>query len=334
MKKIDIFNHIQPKRYFEKVTEVASGAKDMGKRTRELGMLHDLDGRFRLMDEFGDYMQILTIPGPQLAIITDPQTSPELARMGNDGLAELVRDYPDRFAGFAAILPLNNPDASVEEANRAINDLGAKGIEVFTNIGGKPLDAPEFDPLWATMADHDLPIWIHPSRGAHQSDYVTEEKSRYEIWFVFGYPFETSAAMARIVFSGILDRHPNLKFITHHMGGMAAYFEGRVGPGWEVLGARSSDEDYSQVLSNLKHPHADYFKMFYADTALFGGRAGTVCGLDYYGADNVVFASDMPFEPVPGQYMRSTIEIVDNLDISEDDRAKIYHGNAEKMLRL
>ena len=81
------------------------------------------------------------------------------------------------------------------------------------------------------------------------------------------------------------------------MGGMAAYFEGRVGPGWEVLGARTSDEDYSEVLSNLKHPHTDYFKMFYADTALFGGRAGTVCGLDYYGADHVVFASDMAFEP-------------------------------------
>ena len=140
--------------------------------------------------------------------------------------------------------------------------------------------------------------------------------------------------MARLVFSGIMDRYPNLKFITHHMGGMAAYFEGRVGPGWEVLGARTSDEDYSQVLANLKHPHTDYFKMFYADTALFGGKAGTVCGLDYYGADHVVFASDMPFEPVPGQYMRSTIDILDSLDISEEDRAKIYYGNAEKMLRL
>ena len=118
------------------------------------------------------------------------------------------------------------------------------------------------------------------------------------------------------------------------MGGMAAYFEGRVGPGWEVLGARTSDEDYNEVLTNLKHPHTDYFKMFYADTALFSGRAGTVCGLDYYGADHVVFASDMAFEPVPGQYMRSTIEILDSLDISEDDRAKIYHGNAERILRL
>ena len=158
MKKIDIFNHIQPKRYFEKVQDVAGGAKDMGKRTRELGMLHNLDGRFRLMDEFGDYTQILTIPGPQLAILTDAETSPELARIGNDGLAELVADYPDRFAGFAAILPLNNPDAAVEEANRAIDDLGAKGVEVFTNIAGKPLDAPEFEPLWQVMEEHDLPV--------------------------------------------------------------------------------------------------------------------------------------------------------------------------------
>ncbi len=335
MKKIDIFNHIQPEKYFEQVLEIGGNAKDMGKRTRGVPLLRDLDARFRAMDEFGDdYYQIITIPGPQPAILAEPDASPELARIGNDGLAELVQKYPDRFIGFAATLPMNNPEAAVAEAHRAIKSLGANGIEVFTNIGGKPLDLPEFTPIWDVMAEYDLPVWIHPSRGAHQTDYTTEPKSRYEIWFTFGYPYETATAMARLVFSGLLDKHPNLKFITHHMGGMVPFFEGRVGPGWEVMGDRSSDEDYSQVLGNLKRPHAEYFKMFYGDTALFGARAGTVCGLDYFGVDHVVFASDAPFEPKPGQFIRETIRILDGLDISDDDRAKIYHGNAERLLKL
>lgn len=334
MKKIDIFNHIQPKRYFEKVLEVAGTASGMGKRTRDVTMLHDLDARFRLMDEFGDYRQVLSIPGPQPAILAAPHASPELARIGNDDLAELCQRYPDRFAGFAAALPMNNIDAALAETDRAINDLGALGVEVFTNIAGKPLDAPEFRPLWARLHEHARPIWLHPSRSSRQSDYASEDKSKYEIWFVFGYPMETSAAMARLVFSGIMDDFPSLKFITHHMGGMTPFFEGRIGPGWEAMGSRTSDEDYSGLLASLKRPHADYFKDFYADTALFGGRAGTVCGLDYFGVDRVLFASDMPFEPVPGQYIRDTIAIIDGLDISHGDRAKIYYGNAETLLRL
>ncbi len=219
--KIDIYNHIFPKTYHEKMMEVAPTHADLGKRVRDIPMLVDLDERFRVMDMFGDdYRQVLTIPGPQPALLAGPDASPELARVGNDGLAELVDRYPDRFIGFAATLPMNTPEAALAEIHRAVGELGANGIEVFTNIAGKPLDLPEFTPIWDAMAAYDLPIWLHPSRGAHQTDYTSEPKSRYEIWFTFGYPYETAAAMARIVFSRMLDRHPGLKFITHHMGGM------------------------------------------------------------------------------------------------------------------
>jgi aminocarboxymuconate-semialdehyde decarboxylase len=335
MRKIDIFNHLHPQAYFARMLEVGGKAKDMGKRTRGLSQLRDLDTRFRVMDTLGEgYCQVLTIPGPQAAILASPEQSPELARIGNDGLAELVARYPERFVAFAATLPLNNIDATLRETERAIEQLGARGIEIFTNIDGKPLDLPEYRPLWELMAGYDLPIWMHPSRSSRLTDYASEERSRYEIWFVFGYPYETGAAMARLVFSGIFDRHPGLKIITHHMGGLVPYFEGRVGPGWEVLGSRTSDEDYSGVLAALERPHAEYFKMFYADTALFGARAGTVCGLDYFGVEHVLFASDTPFEPTPGQYIHATIEIIDGLDISDAQRAQIYHGNAERLLRL
>ena len=92
MRKIDIFNHVHPQAYFEKVLEIGGQVKDMGKRTRGIPMLRDLDARFRVMDEFGEgYSQVLTIPGPQPAILATPEQSPELARIGNDGLAELVK---------------------------------------------------------------------------------------------------------------------------------------------------------------------------------------------------------------------------------------------------
>ncbi len=141
--------------------------------------------------------------------------------------------------------------------------------------------------------------------------------------------------MARIVFAGYFDKYPKLKIITHHLGGMVPYFEGRVGPGWDQLGSRSSDEDYTAVLKGLKRPHLEYFKMFYADTAVFGSASATRCGLDFFGADNVVFTSDAPFDPEGGpMYIRETIRILDALDVSEADRHKIYHGNAERLLKL
>ena len=141
--------------------------------------------------------------------------------------------------------------------------------------------------------------------------------------------------MARLVFGGYFDAFPKLKIITHHLGGMVPYFEGRVGPGWDQLGARTSDEDYSSILKNLKKPHLEYFKMFYADTAMFGSFAGTVCGLEFFGADNVLFASDSPFDPEKGPgYIRETIKIVDALPISDEDRQKIYEGNARKLMKI
>ncbi|MCC6472510.1 MAG: amidohydrolase [Burkholderiales bacterium] len=336
MRKIDVFNHIQPERYCRHIENLATSRQGIGLRTAGNPRLRDLEHRFRVMDEFGEgYCQVITVPGPQPALLAGPQESPEIARIANDGLAELCSRYPERFVGFAASLPLNNPEAAIREANRAIRELGALGVEIFTNVKGKPLDAAELAPVWDALAALERPVWMHPSRSPSLPDYTSEKKSRYEVWFVFGYPYETSTAMARLVFSGLFDRHPGLKIITHHMGGMTPYFEGRVGSGWEVLGSRTDDEDYSGVLAGLKLPHTEYFKrFFYADTALFGGRAGTVCGLDYFGVDHVLFASDYPFDPKAGQYIRETIAILDGLPVSEADRALIYHGNAERLMGI
>jgi predicted TIM-barrel fold metal-dependent hydrolase len=333
--KLDIFNHIFPKTFYDKMMKVNPNLVDIGKRVRGIPVLFDLDARFRCMDEFEDYAQILCLASPPLEIIAGPDVTPDLAKVANDGMAEYVAKYPDRFPGFIASMPMNNPDAALEEIDRAIKDLKGVGVQFFTNVKGKPLDLPEFKPLFEKMAGYDLPIWIHPARGANFPDYLSEDKSKYEIWWTFGWPYDTSAMMARLVFGGYFDAFPNLKIITHHLGGMVPYFEGRVGPGWDQLGARTSDEDYSSVLKNLKKPHLEYFKMFYADTALFGSFTGTVCGLEFFGVDNVLFASDSPFDPEKGPgYIRETIKIVDALPISDKDRQKIYEGNARRLMKM
>ena len=333
--KIDIFNHIFPKIFYDKMIEVAPNHKDIGKRVREVPVLVDLDARFRVMDQFDDYAQVICMPAPPLELLAGPELSPELAKVANDGMADYVAKYPERFPGFIASMPMNNPDATLEEIDRAIKDLKAVGVQFFSNVKGAPLDLPEFKPLFEKMAGYDLPIWIHPARGANFPDYLTEEKSKYEIWWTFGWPYETSVMMARLVFGGYFDQFPNLKIITHHMGGMVPYFEGRVGPGWDQLGARTSDEDYTMILKNLKKPHLEYFKMFLADTALFGSLSGTICGLDFFGVDNVLFASDSPFDPEKGPaYIRETIRIIEELPISDEERKKIFEGNARRLLKL
>jgi len=333
--KIDIFNHIFPRNYFDKMLEVAGDYKDMGKRVREIPVIYDLDKRFRVMDLFDDYAQVICLGAPPIEVLAGPALSPEMARIANDGMAEYVSRHPDRFPAFIASLPMNNPEAAVEEIDRAIKELKAVGIQFFTNVAGKPLDLPEYKPLFQKMNDYGLPIWIHPARGADFADYKTEDKSKYEIWFVFGWPYETSVAMARLVFGYYFDEFPNLKVITHHLGGMIPYFEGRVGTSWDQLGSRTSDEDYTVILKKLKKPHLEYFKGFYADTATFGAVGALKCGLEFFGADHVLFASDCPFDPEKGPgYIRETIRIIDSLDISNEDRQKIYEGNARKLLKI
>ena len=332
--KIDIFNHVFPKAFFDRYIRGGGGGKDIGKRVANIPVAVDLDYRFRVMDEFGDFRQVITLPTPPIEVFAAPDVSPDVTRAANDGLAELVAKYPDRFIAFGASLPLNNLDACLREAERAMDDLGAKGVMLYSNAAGVALDAPALRPLFAEMARRDLPIWLHPIRDASFSDYQTEDRSQYEIWWTFGWPYETSAAMARLVFSGVFDRHPGLKIITHHMGGMVPYFEGRVGHGWDQLGKRTSDYDYSGLLASMKKRPVDYFHEFYADTALFGAAAATRCGLEFFGVDRVLFATDMPFDPTPGLYARETIRVIDELGLSADERDRIYRRNAERLLKI
>jgi aminocarboxymuconate-semialdehyde decarboxylase len=222
---------------------------------------------------------------------------------------------------------MNAPAAAMKEAERVLSN-GANAIQLHTNVNGAPIDQDAFLPIYEIIARSGRPILLHPIRTREMADYRTETTSKYEINSVIGWPFETGAALARLVFSG-------LKVITHHLGGIIPYFEGRVGHSWDQLGARTSDEDYASLLKRLKKRPLDYFKEFYGDTALAGARAPTICGISFFGADRVVFASDCPFDPEKGKgYIRDTIAVIESLDLTKDDREKICHRNAETLFGL
>ncbi|HZN30639.1 MAG TPA: amidohydrolase family protein [Xanthobacteraceae bacterium] len=325
---VDIYCHIFPDAFFQEMNRIAPRLGNIGARLRGVKKLFDLDERFREMDKFGDYREIISLPNPPIEDLAGGEVGLNLARIGNDAMAELCERHPERFPTFVAAVSMTDVDGSVVEARRAVKELGAGGIQIFTNIAGRPLDDPAFEPIFATMAELDLPIWLHPARTAAMPDYAAESKSRFEMWWCFGWPYETSVAMVRMVLNGLLDRYPKLKIVTHHLGGMIPYYDGRIGPGLQVLGSRTSDEDYSKILPSLKRPHLDYLHDFYGDTALFGGGAHAVrCGLEFFGSDHVVFATDTPLGPIA-----PTVEVIKQLDIAETDRRKIFCGNAERLL--
>jgi len=328
--KLDIYCHIYPDRFFQEMMKVAPKLKDIGPRLRSITKLFDLDARFKEMDEYGDYRQVVSLPNPPIEDIARPDIGLKLARIANDCMAELCRKHPERFPTFAAALCMTDVDGSVAEARRAIKELGARGVLIYTDVAGEPLDLPKFDPLFAVVAELDAVIWLHPSRTAAMTDYKSEPKSRYEIWWCLGWPYDTSAAMIRMVFCGLFDRYPKLKIITHHLGGMIPFYDGRVGAGLKVLGARTSDEDYSKILPSLKRPHIDYMHDFYGDTAMFGGGVHAIrCGLEFFGADHVVFATDAPLGPIP-----PTLKALDQLGLAPVDARKLFCGNAEKLLKM
>jgi predicted TIM-barrel fold metal-dependent hydrolase len=329
--KIDIFSHILPKKYMEAVTEILPSDSYWQAMIQATPTLWDLESRFRIMDRYG-VTQILVLVSPGSEDITNPEKAPDLAEVANDGMAELVHKYPDRFLGAVASLPMNNVDAALKEVDRAINDLLFRGVQIFTPIDDKPLDSEEFMPLYEKMSrQYDLPILIHPRRHRDYADYRTEKESKYNIWHAFGWPYETTAAMTRLVFSGVLETYPNLKIITHHCGAMVPYFAQRIVGEFNMFEMRRGAK-YKQGLTK---PPIEYFKMFYNDSALYGHAPGLMCAYHFFGADHILFGTDMPMDSQLGDcYTRDTIDAIEQMDISDSEKAMIFEDNARRLFRL
>ncbi len=331
---IDIAAHILPARYFSSISGAAGSY--MQKRVSKVPTLIDPPTRFRIMDRFSafDYRQVLTLALPAVETVTTPTTSPEICRAANEELQELVQTYPGRFVAALGALPLNNPAASHREIEH-ITELGMPGFQFYTNVNGLPLDHPSILPVLEDAFSRGLVAFMHPARGPEMKEYAGEDKSKFEIWHVFGWPYETTAAMARLAFSGLFDRLPDATIITHHLGGMVPFFADRIKNAYDQFGARTADENYEALLRQLPQHPVEYFRKFYGDTGLYGGALSIECGVDFFGVQHVLWGSDMPFDKEGGSlYIRLSIEALEATRLSPQAKNAIYRGNAGRVLRL
>jgi predicted TIM-barrel fold metal-dependent hydrolase len=254
----------------------------------------------------------------------------DLTRTGNEEIAELVFKYPDRFAAGIAAVAMNDPDGSLKELERCLTELKFKGVQIYTDFCGKPLDSPEFMPIYEMMARFNLPIWIHPTTGITAAEYTTEKKPKYITTSLFGWPYETTMAMARLVFSGVLDKWPNLKVITHHAGGMVPFYEQRI-----IAFLDEGERRKGRLPYQLTKAPIDYFKMFYADTAIYGSTPGLILARNFFGTDHLMFGTDLPFSGWYGERVtKQTIASIEDMEISEEEKKRIFVDNAKNLMRL
>ena len=343
--KIDAFCHVVPRPVLDRMIEAAANpaARSWLQGTESLNALYDLDLRFKAVDPFGDYVQVLTLVTPPLEQVATGQALIDLARLANDQMADLCQRYPDRFAGFAAALPMEDVDASLLELQRACSELGALGAQIFTNVNGAPLDTPRFEPLFAAMAALDRTLWVHGARSFLRPDFLGEEESRFGLYLAFGWPYEMGLFMARLVATGAFERHPDLRILTHHGGGIIPSFGQRFGPTGGLRFQGAAHEADRQLLGSLKKPPIEYLKMFYADTTISPNeQGGHLYGLEtlqatvaFFGVERVLFGSDMPFGPPGGQgFLPNSIKVVERLELTPEQQEQIFSGNARRVLGL
>ena len=326
MRRIDAFAHILPAGYLQHLERhLASTMRPAQLRYYQEGVfrfdpvISDLDARLRMMDRHGDYAQVLVLAVPPLEEVDPPQAASELARRANDEMADLVRRCPERFAGFAAALPLGDVEASLMEIDHAVGELGALGVQVFTNVRGAPLDHPRFDPILARMEALDRMIWLHPTRNAAWPDYAAERESDFGIWWSLGWPYETAAALSRLVYSGQMDRHPRLRVIAHHGGGMVPHSRAA----HDGAGTPADEGEPPAAGAGLLPP-------LLRGHSTLGAPHAMRCVIEFFGPEHVLFGTDTPLGPP--QAIDATIADLDATGLSEAELAAVYAGNAQRLL--
>ena len=317
---IDVFCHVVPPKYVSALQGMVDRGKmapfsDFFRGELRVPGISDMDKRFSLMDAHPEMRQVLSLSGPFLETVALPDDAALLARIANDEVARLVEKHPDRFVAGVATLPFNNPDATLIEIDRAVNELGLKGIQIGTDVAGAPLDSPGLHGIYEKMAACDLPILIHPSRNTFGPDYPGENDSKYNLFSIIGWPHSTSMAIMRLAYGGVLEKYPGLKFITHHAGGTIPYLAKRI-----ELADRKE----------LPRPIGDYLRRFFADTAVQGNTANLVCAAAFFGADHLLFGTDFPFNRDTSMALRAVHEMI----IPDEERRQILGENTRACLKL
>jgi aminocarboxymuconate-semialdehyde decarboxylase len=270
--------------------------------------------RIAAMDEAGVDVQLLSSWIDLTSYALPAAHGAQLARLFNDALAGMVSDTPDRFRGLATV-PMQAPSRAADELRHAVDTLGMVGVEIATTVDGRELDDPDLDPFWSAAADLRCLVLLHPldslsGRGVR----------RHFLSNMVGNPAETTIAVGHLVYGGVLERFPDLRICVVHGGGFVPYQAGRITRGW------SARPDLAA--SRLTTPPRESLDRLYFDTVLHD-PAAIAALIAFAGVDRVLLGSDYPFEmgdPDP----IATVAAVPGL--SDGDRAKILHGNVERLL--
>lgn len=335
MKSIDVFCHLMPRRYAELAMKESPNKSHMFLRALKMRAMSDMEYRQTVITKFPEYKQIPNIVSPPVELFAGPDQSPGIAAVGNDEIKKITDEHPESYEGFIAGIPFNNVAASIMEIKRC-KDMGAKGVQIYAHMNGEAIDQEKFWPIYEICETLDLPILIHPVGGQKVPEFPAEDASKYELWFLIGWPYQTTVAISRLAFAGIFEDFPNLKIVTHHVGAMIPMLEGRIENGLKMYGGRTAPELKEKLTrTRMKGNPLDTFKKFYVDTASFGSAAAIQCGIEFFGKDHVLFASDMPFDPEQGPgYIDRTLKAIDSLDLSAEDQSAILFGNAKRIFHV
>ena len=326
MSIIDFHNHFYPPEYLEAIQTAPSNVKVTFDSDNN-PLLHypgdyniivpehrDIDIREEELKKAGVNKQVLTFTSPGTHI-ESPERAVELARSVNNIFAKIVDKRGERFAALAT-LPLNDPSTSVEELKHAVLDLGFKGVMLFSNVNGVALSDKCYWPLYEKAEELQVVLYIHPINPVG-----VEAMTEYWLMPLIGFTFDTTLAAAKLVFSGVVEKFPGIKWILAHLGGAIPYLAERLDRGYYA---------FEECRKNINKPPSEYLKDFYFDTVNFDTKALQLA-IDFAGAGQLLAGSDYPHQIGSLEKM---VESLEKLNIPEEDRAGIKGGNAAKLLGL
>ncbi len=316
---IDAFTHALTESFYETLEAEAGFAGLSGRPA----FLWDMDRRIEHMATYDIDRHVVSMAPLPFWRHLEGKSARRLTRLANDELRRLADEYPDRIIPVGTIPRAT--DAMLAEFDRCVDDLGFAGIQIFSNIDGRPLDRPAFEGLFARAEAHDVPLWLHPQL-YEWYDWADE----YMDHRLFGWPFDTTLALSRLVFGGVTQRY-DFDLIAHHGGGMVPFFRHRIDGFYETR--QAYPENYADTeLPAFDRPPSEHFGAFYADTAIGGGVAQHTCAHDLFG-DHLVFGTDYPFgADRGGADIERGLAAVESMAISATERDGILGANLEVLL--
>jgi predicted TIM-barrel fold metal-dependent hydrolase len=334
--KIDAYTHCGGKNYLDKIIglsspEIRKEATRIQKLIAEHPQFLKIEPRLKDMDKYGIDMQVtmLHMPiEPNRFEFEEESQRVELCKVANDDMAEIPLKSKGRIVSLG-VAPLHDSATCKEEMTRAVKDLGLKGFMAPTQSLGTPID--KFSHFWEQAEKLDVAVYIHPV-----DPYVTTGRpyeNEYDLAHVFGWPFETSLTFSRLIFSGVMNKHPRLRVLSHHLGGMIPFLAGRIDESYDYTASLVNPESKANRL--LKGRAIDFFRQFYYDTAVGGNPAAIKCGLEVFGAERIVFSTDYPWGPKGGrQRLERYPAIMQALRLSAKEKKVILEENARKLLKI